>query len=195
MEQTRPHWVNTLILAGGELALALVALPFYVFLVLPKYPQGALPGFVPVMSPDANPVLAVLATIAVVAVCIGIVAGMSKAFGADKFQIDELDILLRENSTLDLVIIYIAAGFAEEFLFRVTLMDLCGIVLSTILFTAMHAAYWRKPLMLVYVFLVGLVMGLLYLYTGSLLLCAIAHAVYNLLVSLMMKAGILPLGK
>lgn len=195
MEQTRPHWVNTLILAGGELVFALVALPFYVFLVLPKHADGTLPGFVPVISPSANPVLAVLATVAVIAVCIGIVAGMSKAFGADKFQVDEVDILLNENSTLDLAIIYIAAGFAEEFLFRVTLMDLCGLVLSAVLFTAAHAAYWRRPLMLVYVFLVGIVMGLLYLYTGSLLLCAIAHAVYNLLVSLLMKAGILPLGK
>ena len=197
-EQTatpKPHWLETLILVGGEFIFAVIALPLYIFLVLPKYPDAALPGFVPVISATADPSLAILATAGVIVICIGLVAAGSAAFGASKFKIDAIDDLLENFSTLDLVLIYIAAGFAEEFLFRVVLIDLTGVVIAALLFTAAHAAYWRKPLMLAYTFCIAIVLSLLYLYTGSLLLCAVAHAVYNLVVSLLMKKGILPLGQ
>ena len=195
MEQKRPHFVDVLILIAGELVFALVGFPIYIFLVLPGQPDGVLPGLAPPISPDANLMLSLLAVAGVVVACIGLVALLSRMFGAEPFKVDAVDELLNNFTTPDLVVIYIAAGFAEEFLFRVTLMSLCGLVISALLFTAAHAAYWRKPLMLVYVFVAGLAMGLLFSYTGSLLLCAVAHTAYNLAISLLMKAGKLPLDK
>lgn len=195
MEKTRPHWVEFLVMVAGELVFAAIALALYFPFVLPKHADGTFPGFSPAILPTANPVLAALATIAAIAVSIGLVALLSRVFGAGQFKIDAVDELLYNYSTLDLVVLYVAAGFSEELLFRVVLQGLFGILAAAILFTAAHAAYWRKPMMLVHVFLVGLVMGLLYMYTGSLLLCAIAHAVYNLAVSLLMKAGKLPLDR
>ena len=89
--------------------------------------------------------------------------------------------------------IYIAAGIGEEFLFRVALVEPLGLVLSSLLFTAIHIAYWSKPLILLYVFVFGMICGALYLYTGSFLLCATAHAVYNFTLSCLMKFGIIKL--
>ena len=195
MEGKRPHSVDVAILVAGELVYGLIGVPIYIFLVLPKCPVGALPGLVPILAPRANPIVAVLAVVAVIAVSIGVVAVLSRQFGAEQFKVDAVDELLRNYSTFDLVIIFIAAGIAEEFLFRVALMSLCGLIVSSLLFAAAHAAYWRKPLMLVYVFIVGLALGLLFSYTGSWLMCAIAHAAYNMAISLLMKNSILPLNK
>ena len=182
-------------MVAGELAFAIVGVPLYILFVLPKCPDGVLPGIVPPIAPETNLALSLLATVGVVAAGVGVVALLSRVFGAEQFKVDAIDELLNNFSTADLVAIYIAAGFAEEFLFRATLMNLFGLVISTLLFTAAHFAYWRKPLMIVYVFAMGLVMGLLFSYTGSLLLCAIAHAAYNLAISLLMKTGKLPLDK
>ena len=52
-------------------------------------------------------------------------------------------------------------------------------------------AYWKKPLLLVDVFLLALLLVALWLYTESLLLCAIAHAAYNLIVSISLKEGVI----
>ncbi len=45
--------------------------------------------------------------------------------------------------------------------------------------------------MLVYVFACGLVFGGLYLYTGSLLLCVVVHAAFNIAVSIILKRKII----
>ena len=65
-------------------------------------------------------------------------------------------------------------------------------VVAALLFTAMHFAYWKKPLVLVYTFVLGLVWGAFYSYTGSLVLCALVHAVYNLAVTAYIKYKVLP---
>jgi len=108
-------------------------------------------------------------------------------------MVDKIRILVDEFSVLDFIPIYIAAGIGEEFLFRVALVEPLGIVVPALLFAAIHIAYWRKPLILVYVFVFGLLMGALYLYTESFWLCAAAHALYNFLLSCFMKWGIIPI--
>lgn len=187
------HGMQVFLMSLGELAFLLLGVPLYIFLVLPNHPEGALPGLVPLIGEQANPVLAVLAAVATVVVGLGIVFLLSRLFDPDKYVVEEMRILLDQFTVLDFIPIYLAAGIGEEFLFRVALVEPCGVVVSALLFTAIHIAYWRKPVILVYVFTFGLIAGLLYLYTESLLLCALAHAVYNFLVSCFMKWGIIPI--
>ncbi len=188
---TMPRWKRVLILTLGELVLALIALPLYIFLVLPRHAEGGLPGFIPVIAEGVNPALAVLATLGVLVAALGLVIVLARFVDPRKLLTDEVVELVEGSAIADFVPIYLAAGFAEEFLFRVVALDLCGLVISSLLFTAMHLNYWKKPLVLADVFVVALLMGALYLFTGSLLLCAIAHAAYNLLLSVFLKRGIL----
>ena len=89
----------------------------------------------------------------------------------------------------DLIPVYAAAGFAEEFLFRVVCVDLCGLVISAILFTAAHFSYWKHPLLLADIFAIALLFGGLYLFTQSLLLCALLHFAYNMAITHLVKSG------
>ncbi|MBQ9955927.1 MAG: CPBP family intramembrane metalloprotease [Eggerthellaceae bacterium] len=49
--------------------------------------------------------------------------------------------------------------FRSQLREHAALLEPCGIVISSLLFTLLHIAYWRKPLMLAYVFACGLVFG------------------------------------
>ena len=189
---TRDHMKQVLILTLGELAFAVVALPLYLLFVLPKYPEGALPGIWPLIGEGANPALAVLAALAVLGISLAAAVFLPRVAGADRFLTEEVCKLADEFTVADFVPIYLAAGFAEEFLFRVVLVDATGLVVSALLFAAVHLAYWKKPLLLVDVFALGLLMGALYLFTKSLLLCMLAHALYNILVSVFLQRGIIP---
>ena len=186
---TMPHWMKVLIQTAAELAFAIVALPLYVFLVLPKHAEGGLPGFSPVIAQGVNPLLAVVAALGVLVACIVMVFVLVRVFGRERMVPKEVDQLANEFSMLDLVPVYAAAGFAEEFLFRVVCVDLCGIIVASLLFAAIHFAYWKHPLLLADVVIVGLLLGALYAFTQSLLLCALVHFAYNLAVTYFTKTG------
>ena len=188
----QPHWMQVLIMVAGELAFLIIGIPLYTLLVLPNHPEGALPGLSPVTAEGVDPGTAVLATIATVVAGLATVYGLYRIGGLERFMVDEIRVLVDEFSVLDFIPIYLAAGIGEEFLFRVALVEPLGIAVSALLFTAVHIAYWRKPLILAYVFVFGLLMGALYTFTGSFLLCAAAHAVYNFVLSCLMKRGIIP---
>ena len=175
-----PHWLTVLLWTVGELVFALVALPLYIFLVLPKYDAGALPGFSPLIANGVNPLIAVASAALVMAVGVGLAVLLVRVLGKEKVITKEIAMLESDFSMLDLVPVFAAAGFAEEFLFRVVCVDLLGLIVATILFTAAHFSYWKQPILLVDVFVIGLLLGGFYLYTQSLLLCAIAHFVYNM---------------
>ena len=189
----KPHWMQVLIMTVSELAFLLLGIPLYIFLVLPNHPEGALPGLVPVIAEGVNPALAVLATIGTILAGLGTVLLLVRLFGRERLLVDEVRILVNSYTVVDFIPIYITAGIGEEFLFRVALVEPFGLVLSSLLFTAIHIAYWRKPLILLYVFVFGLICGTLYLYTGSFLLCATAHAIYNFTLSCLMKFGVIKL--
>jgi uncharacterized protein len=80
--------------------------------------------------------------------------------------------------------IALCAGVGEEALFRGGLQTLLGswmapapaIFLSSLAFALFHLA---KPLIAALIFLIGLVFGLVYWWTGSLLTVMIGHAVYD----------------
>ena len=190
--EEKPHWLQVLALTLGELVFAVIAIPLYIFFVLPKYPEGSLPGFSPIIADGVSPAAAIAGAIGVLALSLGLVLLLCRAFGYDKLKTDEVELLMQGFSVLDLVPIFAAAGFAEEFLFRVVCADVLGLLASAALFTAVHLAYWKKPLLLLDVFVLALVLGAFYLFTKSLLLCAIAHGAYNLLVAVFMKNGWLP---
>jgi membrane protease YdiL (CAAX protease family) len=186
---SREHLKQVILMTAGELAFAVVALPLYALFVLPKYPQGALPGFWPVIADGVSPALGVLAAFAVLGVALAGAVLALRFLGADRFLVDEVNLLVDEFTVLDFIPIYLAAGIGEEFLFRVVFADVLGLAVSAVLFTAVHLAYWKKPLLLVYVFALGLLLGAFYLFTKSLLLCALVHAAYNILVSVFLKRG------
>lgn len=191
--EEKPHWIQVAILTAGELAFAVVAVPLYLWLVLPSYPEGSLPGFIPIIATGVSPILAVVGAIGLIAVSIGLMFLLIRLFGYDRLHVEAMDELVRSYSLLDCIPIFAAAGFAEEFLFRVVFTDAFGLLIGSILFTAVHAAYWKKPLMLLDVFLLALLLGAFYLATKSLLLCAVAHGVYNLIVCAILKRGDFPL--
>lgn len=180
---TTPHWLEVLLWTAGELVFALVALPLYLFLVLPKHEDGALPGFVPLIADGVNPFFAVVLAVLVVAAGMGLAFLLLNVVGKEQMITKEIEALATGFSMLELVPVYAAAGFAEEFLFRVVCVDMLGVVVATILFTAAHFSYWKQPFLLVDVFAVGLLLGGLYAFTQSLLLCAVAHFAYNLAVT------------
>ena len=186
---TYPEWKVSLIQAAGELVLALVALPLYIFLVLPKHGEGDLPGFSPIFAEGISPILAVACALAVFVAGIGVGILLVLIFGRDRVITDDVDRLASDYSLLELVPGFAAAGFAEEFLFRVVCVDLCGVIIASILFTAAHFSYWKHPLPMVDVFILGLLFGCLYAFTQSLLLCALVHFLYNLTITHLVKSG------
>ena len=98
--------------------------------------------------------------------------------------------VIAKATWLQIVLICIVAGIAEEILFRGSLQPAVGIWPAAVLFGLLHA-YGR-----LYVFVAiaaGACLGYLYLYSGNLASVAAAHAVYNLAVSSLVKIGLFPI--
>ena len=182
-----------LILLGGELIFFVVALPFYILFVLPRFPQNTLYAFVPPIAESAHPVLAILAGLATCAAGVGLVLLLLKVFGFEHFRFPEIEELIDTTSNSELALLYLAAGIGEEMLFRVVLQTLFGILPAAILFAATHIAYWKKPIVMLDVFVLALMLGALFAYTQSFWLCAAVHAVYNYTVTILYKKRIVTL--
>ncbi len=83
-----------------------------------------------------------------------------------------------------IIFISICAGVGEEALFRAGLMTILSdytpfwvaLVASSAVFTVIHFA---KPLIASLIFIIGATFGLIYWWTGSLLIVMIGHAVYD----------------
>ena len=190
--EDKPHWMQVLLLVLGELVFIVIAIPLYIFLVLPNHPVGSLPGIVPIAAPDTGFALTILYTLLALALPMALFFTLYRLFGDSQFSSQEMLDLARNYSMPDLGIVYIAAGISEEFLFRGALVEPCGVIISALLFTALHLAYWKKPLVLVYTFAIGLIWGFFYVLTESLLLCALVHAIYNFVVTGYIKYKVLP---
>ena len=190
--EDKPHWMQVLILALSELIFVIIAIPLYMWLVLPNHPEGELPGIIPPVAPGTSPLVAVLLALMAFVVPLALFLTLYKFFGKTHFTSDEMLQLAGNYSLPELVVVYLAAGIGEEFLFRGVLVEPCGVVVAALLFTATHFAYWKKPLVLAYTFAIGLVWGAFYFYAGSLALCAFVHAVYNLVVTAYIKYKVLP---
>ena len=70
-------------------------------------------------------------------------------------------------------------ALAEELLFRGALQNWFGLLPTVVLFTLAHVSYYKRPLLLVEVFVLGIFIGVLYQQSGSLWVCTICHTFYN----------------
>ena len=182
-----PRWVQVLLLTVGELLIGVLGILPYVYFIMPAHPSAPLPGIVPVVAPNV-PLGAALALGVIIAAGIAALFYLlHRRFGDTYFSNPEANELVSSFSVAEMVPIYVAAGIAEEFLFRVVLIDLVGVIIAAVLFAALHLPYWKKPMVIGFAFVLGIVLGLYYLYAQSLLLCAILHTGYNLGVSIYLK--------
>jgi len=77
----------------------------------------------------------------------------------------------------------------EEIFFRGTLQLAIGAIPSALIFVAAHISYYKKPLLMAEVFILGLFFSALFARCGSLWLCAVSHAFYNFVVMMLIKTG------
>ncbi len=88
-----------------------------------------------------------------------------------------------------MVFFFLINAFMEELLFRGALQNSIGFLLTAALFTAVHVSYYKKSLMLLEVFVLGLFIGFLFEMTQSLWICIIAHAFYNWMLMWLIKTN------
>lgn len=116
-----------------------------------------------------------------------------------EYAIIEPDALIRSLSLLDLgliaVVMFCFVGFVEELLFRGILQpvleerigSLPGLLVASAIFGLMHSAY-AVPAEVLFAGGIGLVFGLIYDYTDSLLLITVMHGTLNVFLF-----GVIPL--
>jgi membrane protease YdiL (CAAX protease family) len=78
----------------------------------------------------------------------------------------------------------LSAGISEELLFRGAVQPRLGLWLTTFLFAIGHLQY-GLTLATLQVFVIGLVLGLMRKHTGSVVLCIVTHAAYNMVGTLL----------
>jgi membrane protease YdiL (CAAX protease family) len=78
----------------------------------------------------------------------------------------------------------LSAGISEELLFRGAIQPRLGLILTTLLFALGHLQY-GLTLATLQVFIIGLVLGLMRKRTGSVVLCIVTHAAYNMVGTLL----------
>ena len=91
-----------------------------------------------------------------------------------------------------LICLAMAAGIAEEFLFREVLQTwlvdttgvVAGVIIASVAFGFAHAI--SIPYIIL-TFVIGLALGILYEYTGSLVLVIVIHAVYDAIAFTMIR--------
>jgi uncharacterized protein len=89
--------------------------------------------------------------------------------------------LFRNVSLPNIIFLSLLSGFCEEALFRGILQAEWGIIVSNIIFGALHTGDRRLIFTGVWTMLLGFSLGFAYLATGNLLVPMAAHAVNNLL--------------
>lgn len=94
-----------------------------------------------------------------------------------KTMITEVRVIFLSLRFIDIFIISLAAGFAEEMLFRGIFQVKFGIVMASILFGLVH---FITPAYVVVTVLMGFYIGFFYLLFGSLLIPILLHFVYDL---------------
>jgi membrane protease YdiL (CAAX protease family) len=89
--------------------------------------------------------------------------------------------LFRDLSTLDIVVISVAAGVGEELLFRGVLQPEWGLLAASVVFGAVHVGGRDMLVFGVWAAATGALLGWLAIATGGLLAPIVAHALYDAL--------------
>lgn len=95
--------------------------------------------------------------------------------------------IFKNIRNIDIIALSIASGFCEEIFFRGLLQMKVGIVLASLAFGMLHfpgAKYWFYT---IWATLSGVLLGLLFIYTGSLWVPITAHSVNNIIGMLLLK--------
>ncbi|AGA69675.1 putative metal-dependent membrane protease [Desulfitobacterium dichloroeliminans LMG P-21439] len=123
-----------------------------------------------------------------------------RVFPVDAFDDGGVNQLLLELPSPTLGPMFLVGAFSEELLVRGVLQTglsaafgpIQGIFFTSILFTAMHIRYLKKPVLMSGVFLISLILCTLYGFTGTLWATVWAHFLYNLGASILAKKYYLP---
>lgn len=83
----------------------------------------------------------------------------------------------------------ICVGFIEELIYRALIIPIGGILFAVLLFVIPHLARSPKGQMVVYAnaFVCGLTLSLLFLWTESLWVLVVAHALHNIIIEILVK--------
>lgn len=132
------------------------------------------------ISVPARLAVTVALGLALAAASIGSARAFVARFSWARSLQSELEPVVRGSSDTDLLIVAIASGIAEELLFRGLLTQLIGIVVSSLLFGALHqvrgTARWAWA---AWATVMGLCLAFLFAVTGSLLGPILAHVLTN----------------
>ncbi len=80
----------------------------------------------------------------------------------------------------DVAVLALSSGFAEELLFRGAIQPALGLIVTSLLFGAVHFVPSKRLLpWTAWAAVMGLVLGLLYEHTGSIAGCIVAHVAIN----------------
>ena len=128
--------------------------------------------------------VALLAVPVFMAVAFGIEAVAGALTPATQKQVTDVSTLLfsRFNNPVAIVFLGVLAGVVEEVLFRGALLPRLGIVLTALLFAALHTQYGITFASLE-VFVLGIGLGWLRVRSGT-LTCIVAHAGYDIAVGI-----------
>lgn len=166
------------------LLAGLLAIAFGLYYVLAVRPNGAWVGLWPV----AKNAFSWLWLIPGFAVPLLIAFVFFKLVPSMDYLYDENVRALADMYSLSFMVGYFFINaFMEEVLFRGALQCSIGLLPAAIIFTLVHVSYYKKPLMLVEVFVLGLFIGFLFEMTQSLWITTIAHTFYNWMLMWLIK--------
>jgi membrane protease YdiL (CAAX protease family) len=129
--------------------------------------------------------IAVVGIIAFLAIAYGIERVADKLSPSTQQQVTNATNVLfsRFNNPFGVILLGLLPGIVEETLFRGALLPRLGIVVTAVLFAALHTQY-AITFATLEVFVLGIGLGLLRVRSGSTLPCMVTHAGYNIAVGL-----------
>jgi membrane protease YdiL (CAAX protease family) len=130
--------------------------------------------------------IAVLFIIAFLAIAFGIERLADKISPSSQQQVTNATNVLfsRFNNPIGVILLGLMPAVVEETLFRGALVPRLGVVVTAVLFAALHTQY-AVTFATLEVFVLGLGLGWLRLRSGSTLPCMVTHAGYNIAVGLL----------
>lgn len=90
-------------------------------------------------------------------------------------------------SKLEIVIVCLMVGIAEEWLFRGVIQPFLGNGWTSGLFTLLHVRYLRKPLLIIGVYAISYMLGYLFEWSNGLLAPMLAHTLIDLVQAFYLK--------
>lgn len=90
-----------------------------------------------------------------------------------------------------LAIYFVPNAFYEELIFRGALQPVMGLLPATLVFTLVHFSYYKRPVLMVEVFLQGLILAVLFEVTDSLWVTTLAHAIFNTAQTYLIKSDMI----